>query len=137
MKYGWRRFSFDLPNDLEDQSVLAFLERKGDEVDVNVTLTAAKLEGSLDAYLAAAVDEVSKSLSGYKLIGKTERKVAGQDVQVLEHSATSPEGKTLCLLQAYIPDGDDVAIVTATGNGDSRARVEELFEGFVGSMRSA
>lgn len=137
MKYGWRRFSFDLPPGLEDRSVLAFLERKGEEVDVNVTFTASRLDGSFDDFLAATVEGTRKNLSGYKLVGQSDRKVAGADAKVLEHSATAPDGKTLSLLQAFVPDGEDVAIITVTGNGESKARVQELFDSCVGSLRAS
>ena len=135
-KYAWRSFSFDLPAGLDDESVLTFLARDGDEVDVNVTITRDDKAGTMDAYLASAVDDLRKSLSAYKLVGQSGRKVAGRDARVLEHSATSPDGKTLCQVQAYIDDGDDVVIVTATGRDDAKARMQALFDKIIESFRA-
>ncbi len=137
MQYGWRRFSFDLPDGLEDESVLTFLALHGEQVAFNITLSRAPLGASFDAYLADAVDDLRRSLSAYKLVGQSSRKVAGLDARVLEHTATSPDGETLCQRQAYVANGKEVLIVTATGREDQKADLAAAFEKILTSFRTA
>jgi hypothetical protein len=137
MQYGWRGFSFDLPQGLEDESVLTFIGRDQEKVDLNITVTRDRMEGGFDPYLASAVDDLKKSLSGYKLVDQKPRKIAGTDARVLEHTATNPEGQTLRQLQAYVADGDDVVIITATGHDESRDKLAKAFDGIIESFRAA
>jgi hypothetical protein len=136
MNYGWRSFSFDLPDGLEDESVLTFIGRDGEEVDMNVTFTRDALGGGFDDYLASAVDDLRKSLSAYKLVGQQDTKVGGRAAKLLEHSATSPDGRTLCQMQAYIEDDKDVVIVTATGREEAKSRLQKTFDKIIESFRA-
>lgn len=135
MKYGWRSYTFDVPAGLEDESALTFLAFDGDTVSFNVTLTRSALQGTFDAYLAEAIEDLRRSLGSYKLLGQTTRKVAGLDARVLEQTATSPDGETLAQLQAYIANGKEVLIVTATGRMGEKDRLHKAFEHIVSSLR--
>lgn len=137
MKYGWRSFAFDLPDGLEDETVLTFLALRDEAVAFNVTLSRAPLSGTFDAYLAEAVDDLRRSLSAYKLVRQTPRKVGGLDARVLEQTATSPDGETLYQHQAYVANGKEVVIVTATGREDQRDALGKAFEHILESFRAA
>jgi hypothetical protein len=135
MDCGWRGFRFDLPTGLDDETVLTFVSRKGGAVDLNVTFTRDAVKGKLEAYLADAVEQMKTQLSGYRLVDKTEKKIAGKDGFVLEHTTTSKDGATLRMLQAYVPDGDDVVIITGTSADADRARLQKHFDGIVSSLK--
>lgn len=134
--YGWRSFSFDLPSGLEDESVLTFLARQGTDVRFNVTLSRAPLAGPFEAHLADAIADLKRSLPAYQLVAQTSRKVAGLDARVLEHTTTSAPGVTLRQLQAYVANGSEVLIVTATGRDDERQAFGDAFEHILGSLRA-
>jgi hypothetical protein len=135
MDYAWRSFRFTLPAGLEDESVLTFLSRKGGAVDLNVTFTRDKLKGKLEPYIADAVEQMKTQLSGYKLVDKQPKNIAGAGAFVLEHGTTAPDGASLRMLQAYVPDGDDLVIITATAAEGERARLQKTFDAIVGSLR--
>lgn len=135
--YGWRSFSFDLPRGLEDESVLTFLARQGADVRFNVTLSRAPLAGPFESYLADAIADLKRSLPAYQLVTQTSRQVAGLDASVLEHTTTSSQGITLRQLQAYIANGSEVLIVTATGRDEERLACGDAFEHILGSFRAA
>jgi hypothetical protein len=135
MDYAWRSLRFDLPAGLDDESVLTFLARKGGAVDLNLTFTRDRLSGKLELYLADAVEQMKKQLSGYQLVDRQARKIAGKDGFVLEHSTTAKNGAALCMLQAYLPDGEELVIVTGTAAGTERARLLKAFEAVVGSLK--
>ena len=135
MRYEWRGFAFDLPEGLEDESVLTFLHRQGGQVDVNITLTRDALSGPLESYLGDAVDSLKRSLSAYRLVDQQTRKVAGREARVLEHEATATDGRGLWQKQAYIVDGKDVVIVTVTSRDDERAQGAKTFEDFLASLQ--
>lgn len=136
MNYGWRGFTFDLPSGLDDESVLTFLHRRDGAVDLNLTVTRDALRGTLDAYLADAVGQMTKEVSGYRLVSKTPRAIAGRDGFVLEHTTTGKDGDGLCILQAYVPDGGHVLIVTGTVTQSERAQLLTAFDGVVNSLRA-
>jgi hypothetical protein len=139
MEYGWRSFRFDLPAGLEDESVLTFLSRKGEIVDLNLTFTRDKLPkpARIEAYLLEAADQMKAQLSGYRLVSRQSRKLAGRDAFVLEHATTAPDGATLKMLQAYVPDGDEVLIVTATAAEADERRLAKTFEDVITSLRAS
>jgi hypothetical protein len=128
MKYGWRGYSFDVPEDLDDETVVAFLAREGDTVDYNITVSRDGLDGKLDTYLADAVDELGKSLSGYQLVDQSEAKAGDRSARILNHKAVSPEGDVLKLRQAYIDCGAEVVIVTGTGREGSEEKLGKAFD---------
>lgn len=135
MDYGWRALCFDLPAGLDDESVLTFVSRKGGVVDLNLTFTRDTLKGKLETYLADAVEQMKLQLSGYRLLDKKPRKIAGRDGFVLEHSTTSKEGATLRILQAYVPNDEELVIVTGTGAETEHARLAKHFDEVVASIR--
>lgn len=135
MKYGWRTFTFDLPEGLEDESVLTFLALRGETVTFNVTVSREPLRGTFESYLAQVVDDLRRALGAYKLVSESKRKVAGLDAKVLEHTATSPEGETLRQLQAHIANGKEVVLVTATGRDDQRDALARALEHILDSWR--
>lgn len=136
MKYGWRSFAFDLPEGLEDETVLTFLSLRGDTVAFNVQLSRAPLGGPLDAYVAEALDDVRRSLSAYQLLGQRTRKVGGLDAHVIEQAATSPDGETLYQRQAYVANGKEVLVVTATGRDTERDALGKAFEHILDTFRA-
>lgn len=137
MDYAWRTYRFDLPAGLDDESVLTFLSRKGGAVDLNVTISRDHLTAKLDRYLADSVEQMKKQLSGYRLVERTTRAVAGKDAVVLEHGTTAKDGAALRMVQAYVPADGEVLIVTATGPEAERARLLATFDAVVGSLRPA
>lgn len=134
MRYEWRGFAFDLPDGLEDESVLTFVHRRADQVDLNITLTRDKLAGPLAGYLADAVDTLKRSLAAYRLVDQRERVVAGKPARLLEHEAKGADGRALRQLQAYIVDGDDVVIATVTALDEERGRAAAAFDAFIASF---
>lgn len=137
MDYAWRSWRFDLPAGLADETVLTFLSRKGAAVDLNVTFTRERLTGKLEPYIVDAVEQMKKQLSGYKLVDKSARKIAGKDGFVLEHSATAKDGASLSMMQAYVAEGEELLIVTGTAAGGERARLHKTFDGVVASLKRA
>ena len=135
MDYAWRSWRFDLPAGLSDETVLTFLSRKGAAVDLNLTLTRERLSGKLEPYLVDAIEQMKKQLSGYKLVDKSARKIAGKDGFVLEHSTTAKDGSSLCLMQAYVAEGEELVIITGTAASTERARLHKSFEGVVASPK--
>ncbi len=137
MDYLWRTYRFELPAGLDDETVLTFLGKKGGVVDLNLTFTRERAPAKLDRYLADAVEQMKKQLSGYRLVERTARAVAGVDAVVLEHGTTAKDGAGLRMLQAYVPRDGELLIVTATGAEGDRARLAATFDAVLASLRSA
>lgn len=135
MLYGWRQLTLDLPEELEDHSTLTFVERRGERVIVSLTVTRERMEHGLDAYVADAVDAMRRSLGGYQVVRRASRPVAGLDARVLEQTAVGHDGLPLRQLQAYVADGAEVVIVTATALDDARDRLATTFNRVLDGLR--
>lgn len=134
--YLWRGWRFDPPKGLHDQTVLVLVDKKDGPVGHSVTLTIDDLAGQdLDAYVADQVRELTTTLSGYQLKKKEEKKIGGRKGLVLDQTATSPEGHPVVQRQAYLQDGKQVLVVTATGGEAAKKACDASFDAVVASLQ--
>jgi hypothetical protein len=135
MDYHWRSLRFTVPVGFDDDTVVTFLRRRGDVVEVNITMTREALDEPIESYLKTAVSQLGKQLSGYRLAERKDTTVDGAPAVVLEHRATAPDGQGLVMLQAYLPRSGEVHIVTATGRDAVSAQVHTAMSELLASLR--
>ena len=136
--YLWRGWRFDPPKGLHDQTVLVLVDKKDGPVGHSVTLTIDELQGQeLDGYVTEQVRELSTTLQGYQLKKKDEKKIAGLKGYVLEQTATSPEGQPVVQKQAYLQDGKQVLVVTATAGDAAKKACEASFDAVLSSLKKS
>lgn len=136
--YLWRGWRFDPPKGLHDQTVLVLVDKKDGPVGHSVTLTIDDLQGQdLDGYVTEQVRELSATLQGYQLKKKEETKIGGAKAVVLDQTATSPEGQPVVQKQAYLQDGKQVLVVTATAGDAGKKACDASFDAVVSSLKKA
>lgn len=87
---------FDVPNDWEDKSIVAFsAPAKPGAIVPNVTLTRDKMkpEETLDAYCDRTVVDMVKNLGAFQLIAKDARDLGGQKAVEIIFSWNGTGGK--------------------------------------------
>ena len=135
MSYRWRKLAFDLPEGLEDDSVLTFVGRTEAHGDINVTCVQDSVDGPLDSYLAEAVDDMGRSFPAYALLEQTSRDVAGLSARILEQSIGDAGGDSLLQFQAYLPHGADITIFTVTGQKAARVQIVATLDDILRTFR--
>jgi hypothetical protein len=135
MDYHWRSLRFTVPAGFDDDTVLTFLRRRGEAVEVNITVTRETLDEPLENYLKTAVSQLGSQLSGYRLAERKDTTVDGAAAVVLEHRATAPDGQGLVMLQAYLARPGEVHVVTATGRDAVSAQVHTAMSELLASLR--
>jgi len=105
--------SFDVPNDWEDKSVVAFsAPPKANTIVPNAVLTRDKLRNAetLDAYCDRTIVDMVKNLAGFKLIDKGPRQVGGTPAVEIKFSWQGSGGKSIVQHMVIAPLGGTAVI---------------------------
>ena len=97
-RYQGADASFDVPNDWDDKSIVAFsAPAKPNTLVPNVVLTKDKMKAdeSLDQYVDRTIVDMARQLAAFKLIAKDERDVAGARGLELKFSWNGSAGRTV------------------------------------------
>jgi hypothetical protein len=138
--YQWKRLSFDLPERLDDETVLLFTDQR-DPPRYSLTVTEDPLGSgaSLSAYVDGAIGELKGDVDGYEAIGRKDRKV-GKKAELaaveVEHAVTL-NGATSRQVQLYIGTKGGVAVLTATANDDGMIDARGALDAIAGSLAAS
>lgn len=127
--YRWKRWSFETPDALTDDTILTFTD---DEVETSVTITTDVIgaePGALAAYVALQLVELRAAIPKLVIHEEREARAHGLPAYVLEYSAETPGGSPMRQVQVYVAHGEEVLIATATGpkdGGRARALADRL-----------
>lgn len=133
MRYRFRELSFEVQDDLVDQSMVVLV----DEERCALTVARERLPAPLARYVDDAVTELEGSMQDYRLVTRQERTVVGRPALVLEQAARTPEGRAVTQLQAYVELGADVVVVTATSPTEHAAAGRGHFDRALASLTVA
>lgn len=139
MSYQWNRLSFDLPERIDDETVLLFTDQR-DPPRYSLTVTEDPLGSgaSLGAYVDGAVGELKSDVDAYEALGRKDRKVGKKgDLSAIEvEHKVSLNGASSRQVQLYVGTGAGVAVVTVTANDDGMIDARAALESIAGSLAS-
>ena len=140
MTYSWNRLSFDLPERIDDETVLLFTDQR-DPPRYSLTVTRDALGGgaSLGAYADGALGELKSDVDGYEGVARKDRKVGKKgDLAAVEVEHIITLGaQTSRQLQVYVAVAGGVAVVTMTANDDGMLDGRACLEKVVGSLSAS
>ena len=135
--YQWKRLSFDLPERLDDETVLLFTDQRDPpRFSVTITEDALGAGASLSAYADGALAELKGDVDAYDAHERKDRKVGKKgDLAAIEveHSVTL-NGATSRQVQLYIGTGKGVAVLTATANDDGMIDARATLDAIAASL---
>lgn len=137
-RYQGADLSFDVPNDWEDKSIVAFsAPAKPGAIVPNVTLTRDKMkpEETLDAYCDRTVVDMVKNLGGFQLIAKDARDLSGHKAVEIIFSWHGTGGKKVYQHMVIAGTGGKavVGLNLTCDNADAKkleAIAERIFNSF-------
>lgn len=140
MTYSWNRLSFDLPDRIDDETVLLFTDQRDPpRYSLTVTRDALGAGASVGAYADGALAELKADVDGYEAVARKDRKVGkkGDLTAVeIEHVITLG-GQSSRQLQVYAAVAGGVAVVTMTANDDGMLDGRACLEKVVGSLATS
>ena len=140
MTYSWNRLSFDLPERIDDETVLLFTDQRDPpRYSLTVTRDALGSGASLGAYADGALGELKGDVDGYEGVDRKDRKVGPKgDLAAIEveHIITLG-GQSSRQLQVYVAVAGGVAVITMTANDDGMLDGRACLEKVVGSLAAS
>lgn len=139
MPYRWNLVSFDLPDQVDDDTVLMFTDsRETPRFSLTVTEDALGSGASLESYVDGALGELKSEVDGYKLDGRGE-KTAGAAKKLkaveVEHTLTV-SGQDTQQVQLYVAAGPGVVVLTATAAPGALKEARAALDTVAGSLKS-
>jgi len=130
MRYRYQDLAFDAPDGLTDQSMIVLVDGER----AALTLAREPLDRSLGAYVDAVIEELTASMSGYRLEARAGRLVAGRDAVVVAQCAILSDGRPVRQQQAFVDAGAQVLVVTVTSPLEVGAAGHALLERVLASL---
>lgn len=138
--YTWKRLSFDLPERLDDETVLLFTDQR-DPPRFSLTITEDPLSGggSLKAYVDGALGELEGDVDTFEPIGRKDRKVGKKgDLACIEvEHQVSLHGASSRQIQLYVNTGGGIAVLTTTANDDGLLDARKALEGIAKTLSAS
>jgi hypothetical protein len=109
--YRWNNLRFELPDGLQDESVLTFVD---DSDAPKVSVTVAR-EPAVDvaSYVTEVKQELKEIMAGIKVRGEAKTDVGGVKATRLDIDIPTEDGPRR-QAQLYIPGKGEVIVITAT-----------------------
>jgi hypothetical protein len=137
-RYQGADLSFDVPNDWDDKSIVAFsAPAKPGTIVPNITLTRDKMkpEETLDAYCDRTIVDMVKNLAAFKLIGKEARKVGESPAVEIIFAWNGTSGKQVQQQMLIVSTGGKAVVglnLTCDSNDAKKLQpiAERIFSSF-------
>lgn len=138
-RYQGADATFDVPNDWEDKSIVAFsAPPKPSTLVPNVVLTKDKLKPneSLEQYVDRTIVEMAKQLAAFKLLSKEERALGPERGLEIQFTWNGSAGKTVVqrIVMALGP-GKTVVGLNVTCDQNDAKKLEPISDRIVQSLR--
>lgn len=128
MPYSWNALRFELPQGLVDQTIVTLAD---DPASPTFTLTLSsddKSGQSFAHYVEAQIQDLARSLPGYKSVARKDERVNDRAAVLIEHRASSPQRQPMRQRQAYVDAGAVVAILTLTAADKPNPKADAAFD---------
>jgi hypothetical protein len=138
--YQWNRLSFDLPERIDDETVLLFTDQRDPpRFSITVTEDALGSGASLSAYADGALGELKGDVDAYEQLGRKDRKVGKKgDLAAIEveHNVTLG-GASSWQIQIYVAIDGGVAVFTATASDEGMIDARQALEALASSFSAS
>ena len=119
--YAWRGFRFEIPGEIEDETIVTLVDRKKQsEFSLSLTMEPIDSGFELNRYATDQVAALKATLPRFTLESNKPTTAGGAKAVRLEYTTVS-EGDSIRQIQAYVQARSSVLIVTLSLYGTDQA----------------